>query len=1091
MSALTAPVRQRVVVVLVVSDGVEELGGVLATIAGASYPDLDLVVVDNATRDGAAEVLDRRIPPERLVRLRRRVGFGRAVAEALRNDAVAAADLVLLHHDDLVLEPDAIAELVAAMDADAALGVVGPKLRDWGDEGLLREVGVTIDRLGRAETLLELGELDQGQHDRQREVLYVSTAGMLVRREVLRAVGAFDIRYDLLRDDLDLCWRTWLAGHRVAVVPAAVGYHVAAASRLLRPVGRGHSWTPRELAERNTFATLLKCYGWARLAWVAPVVLLLALAKVLAFLATRRFGDALATARAYAWNLAQLPRTLRRRRQVQRRREVSDGDLSGLFAPGLPRVRAYAEALGGWVAGGGTRALYDEADAPTVDVIDPLADRPVARVLRDHPAAAAGVALAIVYLVGLVPLLGGGQLTGGEVAPWPARASDFLRAYASPWNGEPAASAALPSPVQALLGVVSVLGLGSAWLAQRLVVLGLLPVAWCLALRAGRLVTSRPGPRVLGATVYALSPVLMTALALGRFSELVAAALLPGLLLVGARSADPALPAASAWRAAALLSLGLAVVAGASPVLGIVVVVVVLAAAAAVRRRSPTGAVRLAVAAVGALVVLAPWAWGLLASGQLVTSAPPIVLPLWRALALAPVPIEGFGGVAAVLAALLPVGILVLALLLGLRHRPGAVAALIAVHAASALAAWLLARGGARIMWPPALLIPGALAAAGLAVVSARWVLPGLRAVAFGVRQVVVVIATVAVAVGLLEVGLRLGGGPWDGLARDVAVVPPFVAADEPRVGPYRVLLLADRGGEVAWDLIAAGGRSMVEYGTVPAAALLSAVEDAVGAAAGGADVAAGDRLGLVGVRYVVVRSDGATDALRGALARQPALEPVPSGEGRVYRVRSWLPRAVVLPQATADALRGSATLGDATALEERGLTRLSPSRYAGAATEPGLLVLGEAPSSSWRATAGGAALQRAELPAAVSRGINAFELASPADVVELAVDPTGRRVILVVQALVVLVIVSLALRPPGTRQRAGTRGPGRALPSRVAAGTAPGYGRGDVADGVATPGDDPDAGRDQPDLDIPAEERDVAGPDIVAVRRVREEPSP
>jgi hypothetical protein len=430
--------------------------------------------------------------------------------------------------------------------------------------GSLSEVGLTIDRLGRAESLLEQGEFDQGQHDQQRAVLYVSTAGMLIRRDVLRKVGGFDARYVVFRDDLDFCWRAWLAGERVEVVPSALGYHTAAASRRLRPVGRGHDWEARYFAERHTLATLLKNYSAARLLWILPIVGLVGLVKAVGFVATRRFGDALATVRAYAWNFFQLPRTLRRRRQVQSRRVVSDSDVIGLFAPGLPRLRSYAEAAGSWLAGGSTRALMDDADTRRGAVDEGTR---VIRTIRDHPAVVVGGVLLGAYLIGIAGLLGTGQIVGGEVAPWPAQARDFLRAYISAWNGEPLASGAFASPAQALLGFASLLGLGSAWLAQRVVVLGLLPVAWVLALRAGRLVTARPGPRVLGATLYVISPVLMGALAEGRFGLLVVAALLPGLLLVGVRASDGAGDIAGSRRAAALLTLGLVAAAGAAPAL--------------------------------------------------------------------------------------------------------------------------------------------------------------------------------------------------------------------------------------------------------------------------------------------------------------------------------------------------------------------------------------------------------------------------------------------------------------------------------------------------------------------------------------------
>ncbi|MGH8903352.1 MAG: glycosyltransferase [Egibacteraceae bacterium] len=1061
-----------VAAILVVHNGEEWLGSALATIAAQRYPALDLVVVDNASRDSGPDLLNRHIHADRLITLSRNVGFGRAVAAAMKHPAVGAADYLLLLHDDLVLAPDAIAELVEAIQADPTLGIVGPKLREWSEEYVIQEVGMTTDRFGRAETQLEPGELDQGQHDHQRDVLYVSTAGMLLRRDVLSMLGGFDARFPAFRDDLDLCWRAWLVGMRVEVVPEAVGYHIAASSRLPRAPLAARSGHARYFAERHTVATLLKNYSALRLAWVLPVVILLAVGKIGGFLATRRFADAAAVTRAYLWNLRQLPPTLRRRRAVQRRRVVSDAELTPLFAPGLPRMRAYAEAVSVWLAGVDTRALID--DSGEFQRVDPqddaLASKPMLRVLRDHPAASAGAALAVCYLIGLIPLLGAGQVVGGEIAPWPSTSRAFLRAYASSWNGQPLASSGFSSPAQALLGLLGFLGFGSAWLAQRLLVFGLLPLAWGFALRAGRLVTTRKGPRVLGATLYVLNPVLLGALAQGRYGTLVTAALLPGLVLVTIRTMDARTAPGSAWRASALLALGLATVIAFAPVLGLVLgaalgAVTVFTALrglesqggrdsahpgsrqAGIQAASRQAALRLVAGGVAAVVLNAPWLIDIVREGGLVLrGAQPGSLPLWRALTMVPDVLDGLRGPVGILTAAISCAVIVAAVGVGLRSRPGPVAGLVTVVAGSGLAAWGASRLGIDEVWVPALLLPGALALAVLGVIAARWLSPSLRAYDFGARQLTTAIAAGIVMVGIGGGVVRLVAGPWDGLSRNPELVPAFVSADLETVGPYRVLLLADSGGAVRWDVTNATGPSMVESAMLRSPRFTRFLEAAIGRATGGADPSAGAQLGLANIRYVVlVRS---SEALARALARQPALEPLPSSGGRVYRVRTWLPRAVVLPSERGDGLlatgdpgitiapvapadsSGAAPQAPSPGLESARLeARAGLTAYQGRATgDGGLLVVSEAEDTEWHATANGKSLERAPLPP-----VNAFRLPSGQSDVEVRTSGgAGRKVLVAAQLLLVLAVISLALRPPGFTQRRVERSTVRSLPPEL-----------------------------------------------------------
>lgn len=1024
----------RVTAILVVRDGEEWLASVLATIAAQRYPALDLVVVDNASSDGSAALLTRRIPEDRLLTLQRNVGYARAVTRALAHPAAAESDLVLLLHDDLALAPDAIARLVHALREDPTVAVVGPKLRDWSEEPILQEVGMTVDRFGRAESQLEPAELDQGQHDRQRPVLYVSTAGMLVRTEVLRELGGFDTRFPVFRDDLDFCWRAWLRGHRVEVVPAAVGYHIAAASRKARSLG-GRAGQGRYLAERHALATLLKNYGAGSLLWALPIVVLLAIGKVGAFLAIRRFADASAVVRAYLWNGAQLAGTLARRRVVQRRRRVSDREVGRLFAPGLPRARTYVEAVGSWLAGGSTRALLEEADHAGPSEEEP--GGALRRTLRRYPVASVGLVLLVAYLVGLRNLLGAGQVVGLEIAAWPETASAFLRAYVSPWNGEPIGSAAFASPIQAALGLVSVLGLGSSWLAQRLVVFGLLPLAWLLAVRAGRLVTARPGPRVLGATLYALSPAVLGALGQGRFGALVAAALLPGVVLVAVRAADARTPLGTAWRSSALLALGLAATIAAEPGLAIAVVPVFLALLAGARLTQPgrQPVLRLGIAGGAAFLLLSPWLVGLAWGGPIGVRTPmPLEeLPLWRALAAAPEVLPAFAGAGGIRSAVTAAAVLVVGVLLGLRARPVAVAGLVAVTAASAVTAWGATRVDAGWVWTPALLLPAALALAGLGVIAARTLAGELRAHAFGARQLAVVVAAGLLTVGIAGGVLRLASGPWTGLTREPQLVPAFVAADEPRVGPYRILLLGVEDGAVGWDLAAARGPSMVDFGTRADRDLIELLDDAVGAAVGGADLRAGAQLGMANVRYVVVADETGAEDLVEALSRQPALEPLPSGGGRVFQVVSWLPRAVVLPPARGEALLATGDPGTTAALEEEGLVQVRREVYLGGgpAEDGGLLVVTEASSPRWRASADGRGLERREVV-----GVNAFTVPPGSQSVQArAGGGVSHRLIVTLQVLLLLAVVSLALRPPGFTQERAERAIARGLPSDLAAG--------------------------------------------------------
>ena len=133
--------------------------------------------------------------------------------------------------------------------------MLGPKVMDWADRQVILEAGVTIDTAGRRITGIEPREVDQGQHDGDRDCLAVSSPGMLVRRDVWDEVGGFDTSMTLFREDVDLCWRVHAAGYRVRAITDAVTYHLEAAARHRRPVSVPRH--PDRLDRRNALMTLL------------------------------------------------------------------------------------------------------------------------------------------------------------------------------------------------------------------------------------------------------------------------------------------------------------------------------------------------------------------------------------------------------------------------------------------------------------------------------------------------------------------------------------------------------------------------------------------------------------------------------------------------------------------------------------------------------------------------------------------------------------------------------------------------------------------------------------------------------------------
>ncbi|HXF74034.1 MAG TPA: glycosyltransferase family 2 protein, partial [Actinomycetota bacterium] len=399
-----------VLVLLVVKDGAPWLRECLQALAAQTYPRLGVLAIDNGSRDGSRELLEQALGPGRVLALGEDLGVAGSIQAALeRIPAAAEVDFLLVLHDDAVLSPDAVERMVeaATLEGVERIGVVGPKVLDWDDPRVLREVGRAADRFGHPASPLQDGEVDHGQYDRVREVLFVSSVAMLVSREAWRRTGPPDERLASYHEDLDFCWRARVAGFRVLFTPLATVRHRGAAGRGERPVARRR--TDRYYAERAGLAAMLKNYAVPSLAWLLPLSALFAVLRVAALALSRRLEDALDIVAAWMWNLRHLPGTIRRRVRAQAVRRVRDREVLRFMEPALLRMPRWLEAAGRIIA---EQQELDVGEAAPARVH-------AASLARAHPVLVASVLATCVGGLAVRAFLGREVLEGGVLPAFP------------------------------------------------------------------------------------------------------------------------------------------------------------------------------------------------------------------------------------------------------------------------------------------------------------------------------------------------------------------------------------------------------------------------------------------------------------------------------------------------------------------------------------------------------------------------------------------------------------------------------------------------------------------------------------------------
>jgi GT2 family glycosyltransferase len=204
-------------VIIPVWNGAEVIRQCLAALL-ASPADLllEVICVENASRDESARVIASRFPQVKLLRQPVNLGFAGGINVGIH---AAQGDTAVLLNQDCVPQPGWLAALAAAFEADSTFGIAGCTI--YFADGRLDHAGARMMRPGAfGEHLTEVGS-------RPRVTDYVTGAAMAIRRLVFEAVGYFDEGfYPAYYEECDFCYRAREHGFEIAYVPAAKITHL-------------------------------------------------------------------------------------------------------------------------------------------------------------------------------------------------------------------------------------------------------------------------------------------------------------------------------------------------------------------------------------------------------------------------------------------------------------------------------------------------------------------------------------------------------------------------------------------------------------------------------------------------------------------------------------------------------------------------------------------------------------------------------------------------------------------------------------------------------------------------------------------------
>ena len=192
---------------------------------------IEVIVVDNASKEDEATLIEQRYPQVKVIRSKENLGF--AGGNNLGIQAARGKYLFFLNNDTLLEERGKRLEvreifqpLIDRLESSENIGMVCPKIRfTWGDNPIQFAGFTPLSRITLRNRSIGCGESDHGQFDMAHPTPYAHGAAMMVKREVIEKAGMMPECYFLYYEELDWSMMIRRAGYEIWYDPACTIYH--------------------------------------------------------------------------------------------------------------------------------------------------------------------------------------------------------------------------------------------------------------------------------------------------------------------------------------------------------------------------------------------------------------------------------------------------------------------------------------------------------------------------------------------------------------------------------------------------------------------------------------------------------------------------------------------------------------------------------------------------------------------------------------------------------------------------------------------------------------------------------------------------
>ncbi len=302
-------------------NGKKWLINLLPTLEKVTYPNYEVLIINNGSTDDSAKFLKKNYPSVRVIEIKKNRGYAGANNLGVNK---ASGEYILFLNNDTQVTADFLEPLVSKIESEETIGAVQSQIRNMVNKNAIDSIGSFFTFTGFLYHYGYFQNYKEKKYQKELSVYSVKGACYLMRRKDYIDLGGIDESFVTYVEESDLCHRILLSGKKILYVPQSVVYHFGGGDMSIM--------TKSEVvifrSFRNRFVSYIKNLGMKKLILVLLVHFFLCEALIFMSILRGKFKQAIASQVGVVGWIPNLFSILKQRRYIQKRiRKISDDAL--------------------------------------------------------------------------------------------------------------------------------------------------------------------------------------------------------------------------------------------------------------------------------------------------------------------------------------------------------------------------------------------------------------------------------------------------------------------------------------------------------------------------------------------------------------------------------------------------------------------------------------------------------------------------------------------------------------------------------------------------------------------------------------------